>query len=231
MAMKPGQMLTAAEAIGVLGVTSRDLADLVATGLLRPHGPNARRYPVPQIEALLNNPGGTPGARQGDDLSRSPAGHSGPARPAPASAGPSAAGSQPVTTRPAQPLSSVPSAQPEGASTSPGHRPGTCDDLRPGFLCALGQALTARTDPGLGCQLRQDGQHPRLLIHTASGAQLTVWLVWTSAGWRFLWHQWRSHTAADLPGAATAIAADLASASAATGPSPGWNAPGASTPH
>jgi hypothetical protein len=69
-----------------------------------------------------------------------------------------------------------------------------------------------------------------LLVRTANGAHLTVWLLWTSAGWRFLWNQWRSHTAIDLLGAATAIAADLASASAAADLSPGLERPNDSTP-
>jgi hypothetical protein len=217
-------MLTAAEATGVLGVTARDLADLVTAGLLRPCGSSTRRYPVTQVEALLNRPGRGVGVRSGDVLRPTSPNHSGPGRPAPASSGPAAVGSELTATRPAEPLSSAPGAQPDGVGTSPGYHPRASRDPQSGFLNALGQALLARTGPGLGCQLRQHGAHPHLLIHTAGGAQLMVWLVWTSAGWRFLWNQWRSHTAADLPGAATAIAAELASASAATGPAPGRNA-------
>jgi hypothetical protein len=232
-AMKPGQMLTAAEAAGVLGVTSRDLADLVAVGLLRPcgsKGRNARRYLVTQVEALLNSPAGAPGARSKDALGPASPGDGGLARPVPASSGPIMVGSELVATCLAQPLSSVPTAQPDGASAHSGNHPCTSRDSRPVLLCALCQALPARAGPGLGCQLRQDGQRPHLLIRTASGAHLTVWLLWTSAGWRFLWNQWRSHTAIDLPGAATAIAADLASASATADLSPGSERPNDSTP-
>jgi hypothetical protein len=117
-----GQMLTAAQASQVLGVTARDLADLIAAGWLRPHRHGAHCYPLLQIEALRNNPGA----------------------------------------------------------------PGAARDPRPGLLRALGQGMPACAGPGFGCQLRHDGQHPHLLIRTAGGAQLTVWLVATSAGWRFL---------------------------------------------
>jgi hypothetical protein len=92
--MTPRQMLTAAQASQVLGVTARDLPDLIAAGWLRPHGRDARCYPVAQIEAVLNNPGRVP------------------------------------------------------------------RDLQPGFLRALSHALIARATPGLGCQLRYNGQHP-----------------------------------------------------------------------
>jgi transcriptional regulator with XRE-family HTH domain len=141
----PGLMLTTAQTLTVLGVTSHELASLIAAGLLRPcgsGGPDARRYPASQVEALLNRPGGIP------------------------------------------------------------------RDARPGLLHALGQVLPACAGPGLDCQLHH-GQHPHLLIHPDAGAQLAVWLVWTSAGWRFYWGQGRSHAAADMRGAATAIAADL----------------------
>lgn len=147
--MTPGQMLTAAQARKALGATSADLASLAAAGLLRPQGPGSRRYPVSQIEALLNSPGGAPG---------------------------------------------------------------TPSDPRPGFLYALGQIVPAYAGPWPRCQLRQDSPHPHLLVRVAGRAPLAVWLVPTTAGWRFLWNQWRSHTAADLPGAAQAIAADLRAA-------------------
>jgi AraC-like DNA-binding protein len=144
--MTAGPMLTAAQAIQVLGVTARDLTGLIAAGWLRPHGHDAHCYPILQIEALLNSPSRTPG---------------------------------------------------------------TARDPRPGLLHALGQCMTACAGPGVGCQLHWNGQHPHLLIRAASGAQLTVGLVPTSAGSRFLWDQWRSHPAADLLGAATAITATL----------------------
>jgi hypothetical protein len=147
-------MLTAAQARKVLGVTSADLASLAAAGLLRPHGSGPRRYPVSQIGALLNSPGGAPG---------------------------------------------------------------TAGDPRPGFLYALGQIVPAYAGLRVRCQLRQEGPHPHLLIRMTGGRQLAVWLVPTRAGRRFLWNRWRSHTAADLPGAAQMIAADLRAAPACRG--------------
>jgi hypothetical protein len=136
-------MLTAAQAAKALGITARDLSDLIAAGWLRPIGPDARCYPASQVKALLNGRGGVP------------------------------------------------------------------RDLRPGVLRGLGQALATITGHGLECQLRRDGQHPHLLIQMPASPAVPVWLVATSTGWRFLWHRYRSHTAADLSGAAAAIAASL----------------------
>ncbi|HEY2577190.1 MAG TPA: helix-turn-helix transcriptional regulator [Streptosporangiaceae bacterium] len=108
-----------------------------------------------------------------------------------------------------------PASQIEELLNTPGGIP---RDARPGLLHALCQALPACAGPGLDCQLHRHGQHPHLLIRADAGAQLTVWLLWTSAGWRFYWGQGRSHDAIDVRGAATAIAAGLAPASTATGP-------------
>lgn len=106
-----------------------------------------------------------------------------------------------------------PAIQIEALLDSPGGTPGTPRDPRPGFLHTLGQLVPAHAASRARCQLRHDGPHPHLLIRVTGGAQLAVWLVPTTAGWRFLWNQWRSHPAADLPGAAQAIAADLRPAS------------------
>jgi hypothetical protein len=221
-ATRRGQMLTAAETARVLGVTSRDLADLVAAGLLRPRGPDgpgARRYPVTEVEALLNSPGGIPCTRSGDVPGPTSPSNGDPARPDPLS-GPRVGGSGPVIVCPAEPLSPAANAQQDRASLVLESALRESGDPRHDYLSALGGALLANAGPGLGCELGQRGTHPHLLIRTADGAQLTVWLVWTSAGWRFSWNQWRSHTAADLPGAATVIAADLGIGHAVTGPSP-----------
>jgi hypothetical protein len=137
------QMLTAAQASQALGISARELSELIAARWLRPRGSDAACYPVRQVEALLNTPGGVP------------------------------------------------------------------PDLRSGFLQALGQTLAARLGPPLDCQLRRSGQHLHLRIRPAGDTQLLVWLVPTSAGWRFFWRRYRSHAAFDLPGAATAIIGDL----------------------
>ena len=102
-----------------------------------------------------------------------------------------------------------PASQIEALLNSPGGAPGTPSDPRPGFLRALGQIVPAYAGPRPRCELRHDGPHPHLLVRVTGRAPLAVWLVPTTAGWRFLWNQWRSHTAADLPGAAQAIADDL----------------------
>ena len=102
-----------------------------------------------------------------------------------------------------------PAIQVEALLSSPGGAPGTPSDPRPGFLRVLGQLVRAHAASRARCRLCQDSPHPHLLIRVTGGAQLAVWLVPTTAGWRFLWDQWRSHTAADLPGAAQAIAASL----------------------
>src|SRR5579859_7069488 len=58
--MKSPQMLTAAQASQVLGIRARELSELIAAGWLRPRGSDVACYPVRQIEALLNPPGGVP---------------------------------------------------------------------------------------------------------------------------------------------------------------------------
>ncbi len=52
-----GPKLTARETAAVLGLSQQELADLAASGLLRPTGPDrpeARRFPAAQVEAVLN---------------------------------------------------------------------------------------------------------------------------------------------------------------------------------
>lgn len=60
-------MLPAADAAAVLGISVRRLGELARQGILQPEGPDfpgARRYPVAQIEAVLNG-GGPPPSRPG----------------------------------------------------------------------------------------------------------------------------------------------------------------------
>jgi hypothetical protein len=85
--------------------------------------------------------------------------------------------------------------------------------VRAGLLGTLRQVLPA--GPGTGSQLSHDGHYPYLLIRAAGGTQVRVWAVHTSAGWRYLWNQYRSHPAHDPAGAASAITASL------TPPAPG----------
>jgi hypothetical protein len=80
------------------------------------------------------------------------------------------------------------------------------------YLRRLGRIITATAGAGGGagvtCELRWQERRPFLPYLLVN--DVTVWVVPTSAGPRFLWHRYRSHPVADAAGAAQAVLADAA---------------------
>jgi hypothetical protein len=75
------------------------------------------------------------------------------------------------------------------------------------YLRRLGRILTASADGGLTCDLRWQERRPFLPYLLVK--DVPVWVVSTSAGWRFLWNRYRSHTVNDAAGAAQEILGDV----------------------
>jgi hypothetical protein len=78
------------------------------------------------------------------------------------------------------------------------------------YLRRLGRIITATAMAGGGagvtCELRWQERRPFLPYLLVN--EVTVWVVPTSAGPRFLWNRYRSHPVADAAGAAQAVLAD-----------------------
>ena len=78
------------------------------------------------------------------------------------------------------------------------------------YLRRLGRIITATAGAAGGkavtCELRWQERRPFLPYLLVN--ELTVWVVPTSAGPRFLWNRYRSHPVADAAGAAQAVLAD-----------------------
>jgi hypothetical protein len=78
------------------------------------------------------------------------------------------------------------------------------------YLRRLGRIITATAAAGGGkgvtCDLRWQERRPFLPYLLVNN--VTVWVVPTSAGPRFLWDRYRSHPVADAAGAAQAVLAD-----------------------
>jgi hypothetical protein len=78
------------------------------------------------------------------------------------------------------------------------------------YLRRLGRIITATAgaDGGTGvmCELRWQERRPCLPYLLVN--EVTVWVVPTSAGPRFLWNRYRSHPVADAAGAAQAVLAE-----------------------
>jgi hypothetical protein len=78
------------------------------------------------------------------------------------------------------------------------------------YLRRLGRIVTATAGPvggtGVTCELRWQERRPFLPYLLVN--EVTVWVVPTSAGPRFLWNRYRSHPVADAAGAAQAVLAD-----------------------
>ncbi len=74
------------------------------------------------------------------------------------------------------------------------------------YLRRLGRIITATAVDGLRCELRWQERCP-FLPYLLVG-DVPVWVVSTSAGWRFLWNRYRSYPVADAAGAAQAVLAD-----------------------
>lgn len=198
-----GPKLTAREAAAVLGLSQQELADLAASGLLRPTGPDrpeARRFPAAQVEAVLN---GTAeplrlvpvdgGAAAGPATSRGPR-----------SSGDGQDGQPRGTGRPAGPSRrrrSAPRAVAAPPETDPAIR------VQGRYLRALAKAITGAVGEDAGCELRRQEAQPFLPYLRVR--ETPVWAVSTSTGWRFLWNRYRSHPVTDPAGAAEAIVADL----------------------
>ena len=74
------------------------------------------------------------------------------------------------------------------------------------YLRRLARIIAASAGPGLPCELRWQEQRPFLPYLLVGG--VPVWVVATSAGRRYLWNRYRSHSVADAAGAAEAVLAD-----------------------
>jgi hypothetical protein len=79
------------------------------------------------------------------------------------------------------------------------------------YLRRLGRIITATAAAAVGgtgvtCELRWQERRPFLPYLLVN--EITVWVVPTSAGPRFLWNRYRSHPVADAAGAAQALLAD-----------------------
>jgi hypothetical protein len=78
------------------------------------------------------------------------------------------------------------------------------------YLRRLGRIITATAaavgGTGVTCELRWQERRPFLPYLLVN--EITVWVVPTSAGPRFLWNRYRSHPVADAAGAAQALLAD-----------------------
>ncbi|HEY4465961.1 MAG TPA: helix-turn-helix domain-containing protein [Streptosporangiaceae bacterium] len=195
--------LTAREAAAVLGLSQQELADLAASGVLRPTGPDrpeARRFPAAQVEAVLN-------------------GTAEPLHLVPVDGG---AAPGPATSRGPRPSGDDRGGQPDGAGRPPGPPrrrraapralaapPETDPAIRAQarYLRALAKAITAAVGDGADCEMRRQEAHPFLPYLRVR--ETPVWAVSTSSGWRFLWNRYRSHPVTDAAGAAEAIVTDL----------------------
>ena len=196
-----GPKLTAREAAAVLGLSQQELADLAASGVLRPTGPDrpeARRFPAAQVEAVLN---GT-----AEPLHLVPVdGGGGPATShRPRSSGDDGGGQPDGAERPpgsARRRRAAPRALAAPPETDPAIR------AQARYLRALAKAITAAVGDGADCEMRRQEAHPFLPYLRVR--ETPVWAVSTSSGWRFLWNRYRSHPVTDPAGAAEAIVADL----------------------
>ena len=78
------------------------------------------------------------------------------------------------------------------------------------YLRRLGRIIIATAGgaggQGVTCELRWQERRPFLPYLLVN--EVTVWVVPTSAGPRFLWNPYRSHPVADAAGAAQAVLAD-----------------------
>jgi hypothetical protein len=196
-----GPKLTAREAAAVLGLSQQELADLAASGVLRPTGPDrpaARRFPAAQVEAVLNgtaeplhlvpvNGGAGPATNRGTRSSGNDRGGQ-----------PDSAGRPPGPARRRRVAPRALAAPPE---TDPAIR------AQARYLRVLAKAITAAVGDGAGCEMRRQEAHPFLPYLRVR--ETPVWAVSTSSGWRFLWNRYRSHPVTDPAGAAEAILADL----------------------
>ena len=75
------------------------------------------------------------------------------------------------------------------------------------YLRRLGRIIAASAGSGLSCELRWQEQRPFLPYLMVK--DVPVWIVPTSAGWRFLWLRYRSYPVTDAAGAARELLADL----------------------
>ena len=75
------------------------------------------------------------------------------------------------------------------------------------YLRRLGRIITATAATDLRCELRWQDKRPFLPCLLVQ--DVPVWVVSTSAGWRFLWNRYRSHPVTDAAGAAEAVLADV----------------------
>lgn len=198
-----GPKLTARETAAVLGLSQQELADLAASGVLRPTGPDrpeARRFPAAEVEAVLN-------------------GTAEPLRLVPLDGG---AGAAPATSRGPRSSGDGQRDQPDGAGrpAGPGRRrraapqavaapPETDPAIRAQarYLRALAKAITGTVGEDAVCEMRRQEAHPFLPYLRVR--ETPVWAVSTSTGWRFLWNRYRSHPVTDPAGAAEAIVTDL----------------------
>jgi hypothetical protein len=196
-----GPKLTARETAAVLGLSQQELADLAASGLLRPTGPDrpeARRFPAAQVEAVLN---GT-----AEPLRLVPLDGGAAAAPAslPRSSGDARGGQPRGAGRPTGP-SRRRRAAPRAVGTPPETDPAIRAQGR--YLRALAKAITGAVGEDAGCEMRRQEAQPFLPYLRVR--ETPVWAVSTSTGWRFLWNRYRSHPVTDPAGAAEAIVADL----------------------
>jgi hypothetical protein len=219
-----GPRLTAREAAAVLGVSQQELTDLAARGILQPtgpDGPDARKFPAAQVEAVLNSP----------DVTQVLNGAAGPATVVPIGGRTAAPGSRAAHTTA---VGLLPPGRRRGGRLSDGRSPLLLPAQRPAsprsgrrvpgagrgsaesdmstesqarYLHALSKAITDAAGAKAGCELRWRQKYPFLPYLRAGDA--SIWAISTSTGWRFLWNQYRSHPAADLAGAAEAIMGDL----------------------
>jgi hypothetical protein len=205
--------LTAREAAAVLGVSQQELTDLAARGILQPtgpDGPDARRFPAAQVEAVLNSP----------DVTQVLNGSAEPGTVVPIGGRTAAVGllapgrrrSQLPDGRSPFPRPGQRPAPPRRGQRAPGAGNGSAEsdastESQARQLHALARAITDAAGAKAGCELRWRQKHPFLPYLRVGEAP--IWAVSTSTGWRFLWNRYRSHPAADPAGAAEAIMGDL----------------------
>jgi hypothetical protein len=75
------------------------------------------------------------------------------------------------------------------------------------YLRRLGRVIVATYGTEADCELRWQAKLPYLPYLLVRGVPVSA--VSTSAGWRFLWNRYRSHSVTDPSGAASALMADL----------------------
>jgi hypothetical protein len=206
--------LTAREAAAVLGVSLQELTDLAARGILHPtgpDGPDARRFPAAQVEAVLNSP----------DVTQVLNGVAGAATVVPIGGRAAAVGlltqgrgrgGRPAGGRSPLLLPGQRPASPRSGQRAPGAGRGSAEsdtstESQARHLHALSRAIADAAGAKAGCELRWRQKYPFLPYLRVEDA--SIWAVSTSTGWRFLWNQYRSHPAADPAGAAEAIMSDL----------------------